>query len=139
MPPNMGGMPNNELRRQIKLAERHRSLSQTQLLAHCLRRQNSPIVSTKAENLLRGAVIVGIDAEWFEYDASRVTELGVSILLPHHFFYSDSPSDIISKMQNFHVRIQHNPFSYLPFRLSIHNNYDPHLQTCPSPCIRILK
>jgi hypothetical protein len=32
--------------------------------------------------LLYSAMTVGLDAEWFEYDPSYITELGISVLLP---------------------------------------------------------
>jgi hypothetical protein len=61
---------------------------------------------------LRQAVLVGLDAEWYEYDKSCITELGISVLIPETVNQIcknwDSPWDVIRRMLNFHVRIKPN-------------------------------
>ncbi|KAH7381162.1 hypothetical protein DE146DRAFT_728783 [Phaeosphaeria sp. MPI-PUGE-AT-0046c] len=98
----------DQLISQIELAYSHGKLDQTQLLAHSLRLRIPPFASTDAEEILRRPVIVGIDAEWFEYDKSRITELGLSVLHTDTVWHLDSPWDIVRKMLHFHVRIMEN-------------------------------
>ena len=57
-------------------------------------------------------MIVALDAEWFEYDPSYITELGISVLLSEKVNASvdhwGSAWKIISDMMNFPVRIKPN-------------------------------
>ncbi|KAF1912197.1 hypothetical protein BDU57DRAFT_459517 [Ampelomyces quisqualis] len=97
---------------QLDTGLRCGNLTQTKILAHCLRQSTSSIVSTEAEQSLQSAVIVGLDAEWFEYDPSYITELGISILQPEKVNATIgnwlSPWKVIANMLNLHVRIRPN-------------------------------
>jgi len=86
---------------------------QTNLLAHCLHLQARPFASVPAEEALRDAIIVGLDAEWYEFDSSHITELGVSIITPELFDKTlagtwCAPWDILKCMVNYHVCIKDN-------------------------------
>ncbi|EAT80094.2 hypothetical protein HBI56_057800 [Parastagonospora nodorum] len=90
-----------------------RGMTQSSILAHCLRIQQQPFASTAAEAALLDAVIVGLDAEWYEYDSSYITELGVSIIAPEIVEKAlagkrRAPWDIISYIINYHVCIKDN-------------------------------
>ncbi|KAH7556519.1 hypothetical protein BM1_05953 [Bipolaris maydis] len=63
---------------------------------------------------LQDAIIVGLDAEWYEHDASLITELGVCVLDPRTIPKPSSnnttgPSpawDILAALETHHVRIK---------------------------------
>ncbi|KAL1799514.1 hypothetical protein ACET3X_003551 [Alternaria dauci] len=67
-----------------------------------------PLDSAAAVTALRDAVIVALDAEWYEHDDTFITELGASILDPRSLPQplSSSAWDVLSSMENHHVRIK---------------------------------
>jgi hypothetical protein len=100
------------IKAQIDTAQA-REMTQSSILAHCLRIQQQPFASTAVEAALLGAVIVGLDAEWYEYDSSCITELGISIIAPEIVEKAlagkrRAPWDVISSMINYHVCIKDN-------------------------------
>jgi hypothetical protein len=99
------------IRTQIEAAY-SRGLTQFDLLGYCMRQSTGAFVSTAAETALRNAVIVCLDAEWYEHSPAHITELGISILIPS-IVDSDprgweSCWGVMRKLQNIHVRIKPN-------------------------------
>ena len=86
----------------------HQGLSQIALLQHWLRLSAIPFDPSAAKAALRDAIIVGLDAEWWEHDSSYITELGVSILDPRFISDWDSPWTVLQSMVTQHVRIKPN-------------------------------
>ncbi|KAH8723030.1 hypothetical protein GQ44DRAFT_741368 [Phaeosphaeriaceae sp. PMI808] len=72
------------------------------------RQYNEQIPSLGKKKLIEDAVIVGLDAEWYEHDSNRVTELGISILDPLLVRDWISPWGILNAMVNTHLRIKPN-------------------------------
>jgi hypothetical protein len=88
----------------------YQGLTQSTLLQHWMKRIGSdiPLGSAAAVTALQDAVIVALDAEWFEHDDQFITELGVSIIDPRFISQPipSSPWNILSSMENHHVRIK---------------------------------
>jgi hypothetical protein len=88
------------------------ALTQTSLLGHCLHQFTPAFASTATESTLHSAVIVCLDAEWYEHSPSHITELGISILLPD--IVDTDPQNwtsawkVARHLLNFHVRIKPN-------------------------------
>jgi hypothetical protein len=101
-----------DIRSQLEAKIRYENLPQSTILRHCLHQPTIPFASTVAEASLRDAVIVGLDAEWYEHDNAFITELGISVLFPEVVDQIvgnwNSPWDVISRMMNYHVRIKCN-------------------------------
>jgi len=108
-------MTSSDLKGIIETEFIHNTLTQTALLQHWLNIPGGEIAfeSEEASDLLRSAIIIGLDAEWYEHDASYITELGVSILDPDCVPTSTSASsstawDILATLENHHIRINEN-------------------------------
>jgi hypothetical protein len=106
-------VPPPELKAVLE-AEQLKGLTQTAILSHWLHQWNIPFADSVTTNAcgqsLRNAIIIGLDAEWYEHDASYITELGVSILDPNfiNIQAADSPWIIAKGLVNHHVRIKEN-------------------------------
>ncbi|KAF1828746.1 hypothetical protein BDW02DRAFT_643281 [Decorospora gaudefroyi] len=86
-----------------------KGLTQSAILRHWLHQPNSeiPLGSNAAVSALRNAIIIGLDAEWYEHDAQYITELGLSILSPQTPQpASSSPWPLLRTLQNHYVRIK---------------------------------
>ncbi|KNG50981.1 qde-2-interacting protein [Stemphylium lycopersici] len=124
-------MTPSDLKHVLEAEFTHKQLTQTALLQHWLNTadQKLGMESEKTSAFLRSAIIIGLDAEWYEHDASYITELGVSILDPE--FQRTRPCagasastcstaapktawDMLSAMENHHVRIK--PHAHLTNR-----------------------
>ncbi|KAG9193761.1 hypothetical protein G6011_03796 [Alternaria panax] len=88
----------------------YQGLTQSAILQYWMKRPRSdiPLGSAAAVAALQDAVLVALDAEWYEHDDHFITELGVSILDPRSISQPTSSSawDIVSSMENHHVRIK---------------------------------
>ncbi|KAF2848617.1 hypothetical protein T440DRAFT_400911 [Plenodomus tracheiphilus IPT5] len=91
------------------LASTNPSTYQTTLLGHWLG-PTFPIALTRPlSTLLRDAIIVALDVEWYEHSPTHITELGVSILDPR--FISRTPPSSpppLQKTTTHHVRLRPN-------------------------------
>ena len=76
---------------------------QWQIISHFFHR-----VLEHAPVHLYDALIVGLDAEWWEFDKKKVTELGISIIDPMKTTNRDGIWGVLDKMETFHVRIMEN-------------------------------
>jgi hypothetical protein len=89
-----------------------KGLTQCQILACCLHQPDRTHSSIYREEALHDAVIVCLDAEWYEHSPTHITELGISISIPD-IVNSDSsnwesPWKVMRHLLNFHVRIKPN-------------------------------
>lgn len=88
----------------------YQGLTQSAILQHWMKSPGSeiPLGSAAAVAALQDAVIVSLDAEWYEHDDNFITELGASVLDPRFISQpiSSSAWDILSSMENHHVRIK---------------------------------
>jgi hypothetical protein len=100
-----------DIKSQLTSSFKH-GLTQNRLLAHVLHRPIPHFTATPAEAALRSAIVVCLDAEWYEYSPSHITELGISILLPESVDAVngewDSAWKVMRQLLNFHVRIKPN-------------------------------
>lgn len=85
-----------------------RGLTHASILKHCLGQHRIPFASSSLVELLQDAVIVSLDAEWFEHDPEYVTELGVTILDPRKIKDRSQPWEILKATTNHHVRVKAN-------------------------------
>lgn len=83
-------------------------VNQSSILQHWLRQTTLPLLSPTASYNLRDAIIVGLDAEWYEHDPSYITELGVAIIDPRYPNDRTSPWKLLQSMITRHVRIAAN-------------------------------
>jgi hypothetical protein len=102
-------MAPKELKSQIE-TQLYQGLTQSAILQHWMQRTRSDISlgSAAAVAALQDAIIVASDAEWYEHDDHFITELGISVLDPRRIPMPtpSSPWDILSSMENHHVRIK---------------------------------
>ena len=89
-------------------AQQDRGMSQSAILQHWLRLQTIPFPHPYAVRHLRDAIVVGVDAEWYEHNPDYITELGVSVLDPRFITDWSSPWEVLRMMVNHHVRIKPN-------------------------------
>tara|TARA_R110002003_G_scaffold62_16_gene5693 strand:+ start:43541 stop:44650 length:1110 start_codon:yes stop_codon:yes gene_type:complete len=93
------------LKSQLDTA-RGQGLTQTAILQHWLHRHEIPFVFSAAKAALRNALIVGLDVEWYEHDATCITEVGVSILDPRFITDRASAWNVLKSSINYHARIK---------------------------------
>jgi hypothetical protein len=96
-----------QLREQID-AEISKGLTQSGFIQHWLRRGEIDFPTKLAKDALRNAICVGLDAEWYEYDSTYITELGISIMDPNFVQDFSSPYGPLRSMVTHHVRIKEN-------------------------------
>lgn len=96
-----------ELKKLIE-AGKVQGLTQSTTLHHWIRFQEISFPVDTAAHTLCDALIVGLDAEWYEHDPQFVTELGIATLDPGSIRHWTMPWDVLSSLVTHHVRIKPN-------------------------------
>ena len=96
-----------QLKEQID-GELCKGLTQSGFLQHWLHMGEINFPTRLAKDALKNAILVGLDAEWYEFDPTNVTELGISIVDPVFVQDRSSPYGPLQSMVTHHVRIKKN-------------------------------
>lgn len=94
----------------LKQSDRRPDYYDTALLTHWLRVHAIDGLDDDMHLELCDAVIIGIDAEWYEHDSDYITELGITIIdprnIPEHLW--PNPWKVVDGMIAAHFRIKEN-------------------------------
>ena len=97
----------SNLRKIIGVGLDH-GITQSAILQHWLRIQPFLLGGLETADLLRDALVIGLDVEWYEKDSSYITEIGLLILDPRSVNDWSSPWAVLRTMITHHVRIRAN-------------------------------
>ena len=101
-----GQMSNNELNAYLEGCIQKHSMRHVDAMAHILGFKRSPFVFNDASRRLKDAVIVALDAEWFERGSKSITELGIALTEAQSM--TIKPLQPLENMAVRHARIKEN-------------------------------